>query len=86
MATMQGPAIFLAQFVGEEAPFDNLANITRWAGDLGYRGVQVPTWESSLIDLELAADSKDYCDELKGTCAEGGVEISELLDKLNRAA
>ena len=78
MSKMRGPAIFLAQFVGEEAPFDNLANITRWAGELGYKGVQVPTWESSLIDLSLAAESKDYCDELKAICAEGGVEITEL--------
>jgi sugar phosphate isomerase/epimerase len=75
---MKGPAIFLAQFVGDEAPFDNLANMARWAGDLGYKGVQIPTWESSLIDLEKAAESAGYCDELKGLCAEGGVEISEL--------
>jgi sugar phosphate isomerase/epimerase len=78
MADMKGPAIFLAQFVGDEAPFDNLANMARWAGDLGYKGVQIPTWESSLIDLEKAAESAGYCDELKGLCAEGGVEISEL--------
>ena len=78
MSQMKGPAIFLAQFASDEAPFDSLDNITRWAGDLGYRGVQVPTWESSLIDLEQAAQSKDYCDELKGVCAENGVEISEL--------
>ena len=78
MSQMKGPAIFLAQFIGEEAPFDNLANMARWAGDLGYKGVQVPSWASNLIDLERAAQSKDYCDELKGICAAGGVEISEL--------
>ncbi len=78
MSNMKGPAIFLAQFTGPEAPFDNLANITRWAGDLGYKGVQVPTWEAGLIDLEKAAESMDYCDELKGICAENGVEITEL--------
>ena len=78
MSDMKGPAIFLAQFVGEQAPFDNLANMAKWAGELGYKGVQVPTWASSLIDLERAAQSKDYCDQLKGICAEGGVEISEL--------
>ncbi|MFV8817573.1 sugar phosphate isomerase/epimerase family protein [Haliea sp. E17] len=78
MAQMKGPAIFLAQFAGAEAPFDTLDNISRWAGDLGYRGVQVPTWESGLIDLETAAQSRDYCDELKGICAGNGVEITEL--------
>ena len=75
---MKGPAIFLAQFAGDQAPFNNLDSITRWAGELGYQGVQVPTWESSLIDLEKAASSKDYCDELKGICANNGVEITEL--------
>tara|TARA_R110000823_G_scaffold305166_3_gene427077 strand:+ start:2324 stop:3370 length:1047 start_codon:yes stop_codon:yes gene_type:complete len=75
---MQGPAIFLAQFSGAEAPFDSLDNITRWAGQLGYKGVQVPTWESRLIDLKLAAESQDYCDELKGVCEGNGVQITEL--------
>ncbi|MEP4147747.1 MAG: sugar phosphate isomerase/epimerase [Halioglobus sp.] len=78
MSMMKGPAIFLAQFVGTEAPFDNLANMANWAGQLGYKGIQVPTWESGLIDLQLAAESQGYCDELKGICAEGGVEITEL--------
>ena len=78
MSKMKGPAIFLAQFAGEEAPFDNLTNLSKWAGDIGYRGVQIPTWESNLIDLEQAAASKSYCDDLKGLCAENGVEITEL--------
>ena len=70
MSRMKGPAIFLAQFAGDEAPFDTLPAITKWAGDLGYVGVQVPTWVDGFIDLEKAAESKDYCDELKGICAE----------------
>lgn len=78
MAQMKGPAIFLAQFAGADAPFNNLANITRWAGELGYCGVQIPTWEASLFDLQKAAQSKDYCEEVKGICAANGVEISEL--------
>jgi len=78
MARMKGPAIFLAQFVGGDAPFNTLANITRWAGALGYTGVQIPTWEAGLFDLQQAAQSKDYCDEIKGVCAANGVEISEL--------
>ena len=73
---MRGPAIFLAQFMG--TPFDTLPEMAKWAADLGYVGVQVPTWEEGLIDLDQAAESKDYCDELKGICAEAGVEISEL--------
>ncbi|MEM9255931.1 MAG: sugar phosphate isomerase/epimerase [Pseudomonadota bacterium] len=78
MGDVKGPAIFLAQFTAAQAPFDSLENITRWAGELGYRGVQVPTWEAGLIDLEAAANSVDYCDELKGICADNGIEITEL--------
>ena len=78
MSMMKGPAIFLAQFTGAQEPFNTLENISRWAGVLGYKGIQVPTWEAGLIDLKAAAESKDYCDELKGVCAQSGVEITEL--------
>ncbi|TWG91274.1 sugar phosphate isomerase/epimerase [Mesorhizobium sp. J18] len=77
-ATMKGPAIFLAQFAGDEAPFNSLPSIARWAAALGYRGIQIPTWDSRLFDLDKAAASKDYCDEVKGVCEEAGVEITEL--------
>ncbi|MDT8894360.1 sugar phosphate isomerase/epimerase family protein [Halomonas sp. I1] len=75
---IQGPGLFLAQFLDDQPPFDDLDTITRWAASLGYRGVQMPTIDPRLIDLELAADSQDYCDELTGRCAEAGVAISEL--------
>lgn len=78
MKTIKGPAIFLAQFMGDEAPFNSLDNICKYMADLGYKGVQIPTWESRLIDLEKAAESKDYCDELKGKVGEYGLEITEL--------
>jgi sugar phosphate isomerase/epimerase len=75
---MKGPAIFLAQFMGNEAPFDTLEGICQWAADLGYKGVQIPTWDSRLIDLALAAESKTYCDDLRGKIAGFGLEITEL--------
>ncbi len=78
MKTIKGPAIFLAQFMGDEAPFNTLDGICRWAADLGYKGIQIPTWESRLIDLDLAATSKAYCDDLKGKIASYGLEITEL--------
>ena len=77
-STMKGPAIFLAQFAGDAAPFNSLKSITKWAGGLGYKGVQIPTWDGRLFDLKKAATSKAYCDEVKGICAEAGVEITEL--------
>jgi sugar phosphate isomerase/epimerase len=78
MRTIKGPAIFLAQFAGDAAPFDTLDNICEWAAGLGYKGVQIPTWVASFIDLEKAAVSKDYADELKGRVNSYGLEITEL--------
>lgn len=80
--SMRGPGIFLAQFAGDGAPFNSLGSIARWAGDLGYKGVQIPTWDGRLFDLEKAASSKDYCEEVKGVCAEAGVEVTELSSHL----
>ncbi|MFZ1454652.1 MAG: sugar phosphate isomerase/epimerase [Saprospiraceae bacterium] len=78
MNTIKGPAIFLAQFMGEEAPFNSLETICQWVADLGYKGIQIPTWESRLINLDLAAESQTYCDELKGKINSCGLEITEL--------
>ncbi|WLD99014.1 sugar phosphate isomerase/epimerase [Agrobacterium leguminum] len=77
MKTIKGPAIFLAQFVGDKAPFDTLDNLGQWAASLGYKGIQVPT-DPRLFDLEKAAASKTYCDDIKGRLAETGIEITEL--------
>lgn len=78
MKTMKGPAIFLAQFMGDEPPFNALDSICAYMADLGYKGVQIPTWESRLIDLKQAAESQAYCEEFKGRIAEHGLEITEL--------
>jgi len=78
MKTIQGPAIFLAQFASENPPFNNLNDISRWARSLAYKGVQIPTWDSRLFDLERAAQSKTYCDEVRGTLASNQVELTEL--------
>jgi len=75
---MKGPAIFLAQFASDEAPFNSLDSITRYMGQLGYKGVQIPTWDGRLFDLAKAAESQDYVDEVKGICAANGVEVTEL--------
>ena len=78
MKTIKGPALFLAQFAGDTAPFNSWDSITKWAADCGYVGVQVPSWDGRLIDLDKAASSKTYCDELKGVAAANGVQITEL--------
>jgi len=82
MKTIKGPAIFLAQFVGDDAPFDTFDGICGWAASLGYKGVQIAAWDGRLIDLKQAAESTAYCDDLKGTAAKHGVEITELATHL----
>ncbi|WOD18740.1 sugar phosphate isomerase/epimerase family protein [Paraburkholderia kirstenboschensis] len=77
MRTIKGPAIFLAQFMGDEVPFDNLAHLAGWATGLGFKGIQVPC-DARLIDLEQAASSQAYCDELRETVDNAGVTITEL--------
>ena len=67
MTTVKGPAIFLAQFMGDEPPFNDLRSICKWVKSLGFVGVQIPTWDARCIDLQKAAESKTYADELKGT-------------------
>ena len=78
MKTIKGPAIFLAQFMGDEAPFNSLDSITTWVASLGYKGVQIPSWDSRCIDLQKAAESKTYCDEIVGMLAAKGLQITEL--------
>ncbi|WP_167598500.1 sugar phosphate isomerase/epimerase family protein [Leeuwenhoekiella sp. ZYFB001] len=78
MKTIKGPAVFLAQFMDDKEPFNSLDGLCKWASDLGYKGIQIPTWEGRLIDLKKAAESKTYCDELKGKVQSYGLEITEL--------
>ena len=78
MKTIKGPALFLAQFAGDQAPFDSWDSITRWAADCGYAGVQVPSWDGRLFDLAKAADSKSYCEDIAGVAQANGVQITEL--------
>src|SRR5437899_11942545 len=78
MKSIKGPAIFLAQFAGDAAPFNSFDAICKWVSSLGYKGVQIPTWDARLFDLKRASDSKTYCDEISGVAARHGLEITEL--------
>lgn len=78
MTTIKGPAIFLAQFIGDTAPFNSLESICKWAASLGYKGVQLPTLDARFIDLQKAAESKTYAEEIKGIVNAAGLEITEL--------
>ena len=78
MKQIKGPGIFLAQFAGNEAPFNSLDSICQWAASIGFKGIQMPSWDKRLFNLELAAESKDYCQEVSGTLAQYGLTLTEL--------
>jgi sugar phosphate isomerase/epimerase len=78
MKTIKGPAIFLAQFAAANAPFNKLDSIAGWAANLGYKGVQIPSWDGRLFDLKRAAESKTYCDEVVGILGKHGLALTEL--------
>ncbi len=78
MKTIKGPGIFLAQFAGDAAPFNTLECMAQWASSLGFTGIQIPSWDSRLFDLQLAAESQTYCDEVLGIVARAGLAVTEL--------
>src|SRR5580704_9881740 len=78
MKTIQGPAIFLAQFAGDQPPYNTLEGMAGWAASHGYVGIQIPSWDRRLFDLERAAESQAYCDEVKGIAAQAGLTVTEL--------
>lgn len=82
MKSIKGPAIYLAQYVGDQAPFNSFDAICGWAASLGYKGVQIAAWDSRLIDLSKAAQSKAYCDDLNGIAHKHGLAITELATHL----
>ncbi|MGO8799813.1 MAG: sugar phosphate isomerase/epimerase family protein [Roseiarcus sp.] len=81
-ANVKGPAIFLAQFAGDAAPFNSFNAICKWAASLGYKGVQIPAWDGRLFDLAKAAQSRTYCEEIAGIAQSHGLAITELATHL----
>lgn len=82
MQTIKGPGIFIAQFAGDTAPYNSLPSICKWASDKGYVGIQIPSWDKRFIDLEKAAKSKTYADEINGIVQQAGLQITELSSHL----
>ena len=80
MKTIKGPGIFLAQFAGDEAPYNTLEGMAKWAAGHGYVGIQIPSWDARLFDLERAAESQTYCDEVKGIAAQAGLASDGAFD------
>ena len=82
MKKIKGPAIFLAQFIGDKEPFNSLPSICKWVSDLGYKGIQLPAENLAVFDLDKAASSKDYCDEIKGIAKNFNLEITDIASHL----
>lgn len=82
MKTIKGPAVFLAQFASDEAPYNSLEGLAGWAKAKGFAGVQIPTWDTRIIDIEKAAASETYVDEIKGLLADHGLVVTELATHL----
>jgi len=80
MSGIKGPAIFLAQFTDDKPPFNSLESISSWAKSLGYKGIQIPAWDKRLIDIDKAASSRSYCEEIRSKCS--SIEITELASHL----
>ena len=78
MRTIQGPGVFLAQFAADDPPYNSLASLAEWAAAKGFEGVQIPTWDTRLIDMAQAADSATYCDEIEGLLADHGLKLIEF--------
>jgi len=55
MKTIKGPAVFLAQFIGEKEPFNTMEGLCKWAASLGYKGIQILVNHPHLFDVEKAA-------------------------------
>lgn len=78
MKTIKGPGIFLAQFASDEAPYNTLEGMANWAAKLGFKGIQIPTWDRRLFDLQKAAETDGYCEDILGIAGRAGVQITEL--------
>ena len=78
MKTIKGPGIFLAQFAGDEAPYNTLEGMATWAAKLGFKGIQIPTWDRRLFDLQKAAETEGYCEDVLGIAGRAGIAITEL--------
>lgn len=78
MRTIEGPGLYIQQFIGQTAPFDALAGIARWAAGRGFKGLQLPTHDARIFDLARAAESNTYCDEILGVLAHSSLVLTEL--------
>ena len=79
MRTIKGPALFIAQYVDADLRLSTLEGLCAFAAELGFKALQIPTFLPHIFDLARAAESRDYCDDVRAVLARHGLEIAEPL-------
>jgi len=75
--TIRGPGLFISQFIGAEPPFDRLGDLAAWAGDLGFKALQIPVSDPRLKDLARLSE-KDAVIRIESVISKAGLAISEI--------
>src|ERR1700761_2079408 len=75
--TIRGPGLFISQFIGADPPFDTLAGIAEWAGELGFKALQIPVSDPRLKDLAGLSD-KDTVTKIESVVSTAGLAVSEI--------
>src|SRR6185295_15686476 len=75
--TIRGPGLFISQFVGAQPPFDRLGDLAAWAGDLGFKALQIPVSDPRLKDL-AGLSEKDALTRIEAVVSSTGLVISEI--------
>jgi sugar phosphate isomerase/epimerase len=75
--TIQGPGLFISQFIGPEPPFDTLRGLARWAADRGFKALQTPVADPRLSDLRDLSDAATIA-AIESIMVETGLTISEV--------
>ncbi|NMO19209.1 TIM barrel protein [Pyxidicoccus fallax] len=78
MKQLTGPALNLAPFVSDQVPFNTLDTLCDWAVANGYQGVELPSWDARLFDLQRAADDDAYCADLQALLAGKQLVLTSL--------
>ena len=77
-AKLLGKAIFWAQYYdGNDENWNSIEACAASSAKLGFPFAQIPYWIPDLFDIEIAAVSTGYCDEIKGRAQENGCTIVE---------
>jgi sugar phosphate isomerase/epimerase len=78
MRTIKGPSLFIAQFIDADPQLSTLEGLVAFAAGCKFKALQIPTFFPRIFDLEQAAQSQSYCDDILGVLAKHGLTISEL--------